>query len=153
MIATSSGPAWSAQGATRYPGRYPLAVEGYALARVAELVPGVTTVTPHARYFALHSHVAAEADRRDLGDDERLSLLRRSEVVVGAVSILHARSAQEQHNGLSAAHGADAIEKRLDDHTLPVASLARPGQYAESARGFLGPYVASERLLGLVADR
>jgi hypothetical protein len=39
-------PALPARTSGRYTGRYPLAVESFALARVAELLPGVTTVTP-----------------------------------------------------------------------------------------------------------
>src|SRR5829696_5089870 len=59
-------PAWSARTSGRYTGRYPLAVESFALARVAELLLGVTTEAPHARYFSLHAFVAVESERRRL---------------------------------------------------------------------------------------
>lgn len=147
-----SGPGPNALGG-RYPGRYPLAVESFALAAVAELLPGATTVTPHARYFALHALVGVEGDDRDLAVDERLTLLRRCEVVLGAAATMHARAHPDLHEGLAAAHGADVIGPKLvPGGTVRVAALAEPGQYAASERGFLGPYLASERTLGLVVD-
>ncbi|GAA1825405.1 hypothetical protein ACFFOM_12115 [Microlunatus capsulatus] len=128
-------------------------MESFALAAVAELLPGATTVTPHARYFALHALVGVEGDEQDLGVEERLALLRRCEVVVGAAATMHARLRPELHEGLAAAHGADVIAPQLvEGGTVDVSGLAEPGQYAASARGFLGPYLASERTLGLVVD-
>lgn len=153
----AGAPVWSGPGPNalggRYPGRYPLAVESFALATVAELLPGATTVTPHARYFALHALVGVEGDDQRLSVDERLTLLRRCEVVLGAAATLHARSHPELHEGLAAAHGADAIGPQLvDGGLLDVAVLVQPGRYAATDRGFLGPYLASERTLGLVVD-
>ena len=158
QVSVAAGaPVWSGPGPNalggRYPGRYPLAVESFALSAVAELLPGATTVTPHARYFALHALVGLEGDEQDLGVEERLELLRRCEVVVGAAATLHARLLPELHEGLAAAHGADVIAPQLvDGGTVDVSWLAEPGRYAASARGFLGPYLASERTLGLVVD-
>lgn len=153
----TGAPVWSGTGPNalggRYPGRYPLAVESFALAAVAELLPGATTVTPHARYFSLHALVGVESDEQDLGVDERLALLRRCEVIVGAVATLHAHAHPELHQGMAAAHGADVIGRQLvDGGTLEVADLVQPGRYAATDRGFLGPYLASERTLGLVLD-
>jgi hypothetical protein len=145
-------PAWSAKTSSRYTGRYPLAVESFALARVAELLPGVTTVTPHARYFSLHAFVAVESEQRRLDSDARLDLLRRCEVVVAAITTLHFNAHPGSHAGLPAGHGADVINAAMSSGTLQVGELAKPGQYAESPRGFLGPYLASERTLGLVTD-
>lgn len=157
MSAVADAPVWSGPGPNalggRYPGRYPLAVESFALAAVAELLPGATTVTPHARYFALHALVGVEGDDQRLGVDERLTLLRRCEVVLGAAATLHARARPELHEGLAAAHGADVIGPQLiDGEILDVTDLVQPGRYAATDRGFLGPYLASERTLGLVVD-
>ena len=153
----AEAPIWSGPGPNalggRYPGRYPLAVESFALSAVAELLPGATTVTPHARYFALHALVAVEGDGQHLSVEERLTLLRRCEVVLGAAATLHVRSHPELHEGLAAAHGADVIGPQLGaGGLLDVADLIQPGRYAATDRGFLGPYLASERTLGLVVD-
>ena len=116
MSVLTGAPVWSGPGPNalggRYPGRYPLAVESFALAAVASL-PGATTVTPHARYFALHALVGVEGDDQGLAVDERLAMLRRCEVVLGAAATLHARAHRELHEGLAAAHGADVIGPQL----------------------------------------
>jgi hypothetical protein len=59
------------------------------MALAARLVPGVTTVTPHARYYALHALAAAEADERGLDRREAQDLWRRMEVALAAVSFIH----------------------------------------------------------------
>jgi hypothetical protein len=124
-------PALPARTSGRYTGQYPLAVESFALARVAELLPGVTTVTPHARYFSLHAFVAVESEQRRLESDARLDLLRRCEVVVAAITTLHFNA----RAGLPAGHGADVINAAMSSGTLQVGELAKPGRYAESQRG------------------
>ncbi len=72
-----SGPGWSGAGSTTYPGRFPLSVERHVMSMVDNLVPGVTTVTLNARYYALHGLVAAEARRNDLSEPEAVDLVRR----------------------------------------------------------------------------
>lgn len=114
---------------------------------VESLLPGVTTVTPHARYYSLHAYVATLGADRGFQPTE---ILRRCEVVFAAVSILHARRAPDAHRGMSQAHGHDKIVDSLSDGVLHVAELAAPRSYAQAQRGFLGPYLASERSLGLV---
>lgn len=57
---TLEGPAWSAEGLEPAGGRYPLSVERHVMRMADLLVPGVTTVTPHARYYALHGLIAIE---------------------------------------------------------------------------------------------
>src|SRR5689334_2313648 len=86
-----SGPAWSEAGSATYPGRFPLSVERHVMSMVDRLVPGVTTVTLNARYYALHGLVAAEARRHDLSEPDAVGLMRRAEVVIGAVSARHLR--------------------------------------------------------------
>jgi hypothetical protein len=113
------------------------------------LAPGVTTVTPHGRYYALHARVAVEAERRALSTRDALSLLRRCEVVVGGVSILH----ESQHHGLAKPHGVDVLAPRLraeNELVLEEASQYGRGQYAGSERGFWAAYGGSEIQLGII---
>src|SRR3712207_3266227 len=70
-------------------GRSPLSVERHVIRMVDHLVPGVTAVTPHGRYYALHGLVAAEAEVRDLSVPATQDLLRRAEVVMATVSFAH----------------------------------------------------------------
>ncbi|KNC20361.1 hypothetical protein AC792_01140 [Arthrobacter sp. RIT-PI-e] len=118
--------------------------------RVEELLPGITTVTPHARYYSLHAYVATALHAHE--DLDQVDTLRRCEVVFAAISILHARRFPDQHRGMSQAHGHDVISASMQNGELNVADLAAPRSYAQASRGFLGPYLASERLLGLVTS-
>lgn len=137
------GPFWGGL-ESRHAGRYPLSVERHALAQVARLLPGVTTVTPHARYFTLHALVADEAHRSGLVAAEAQELLRRAEVVLAAITLTHGA-----HPGMSAPHGADAIRAAMSSGSLDIARLSSPGTYAQASWGFWGPYRGSESLLGL----
>jgi hypothetical protein len=142
-------PQWSGLGDRPYEGRFPLAVEGYPMRCVESLLPGVTTVTPHARYYSLHAYVATLGR---VGGLDPIEVLRRCEVVFGAISILHARRSPDAHRGMSQAHGHDKIADSMSDGVLRVAELAAPEAYAQAKRGFLGPYIASERSIGLLAE-
>lgn len=122
---SSDAPRWSGRDDGLYTGRFPLAVEGYPMRRVEELLPGVTTVTPHARYYSLHAFVATALSSH--GDLDPVDTLRRCEVVFGAISILHARRIPEQHRGMSQAHGHDIISASMRDGELNVAALAASG--------------------------
>ena len=66
MVMLAEGPQWSAPGLDIRSGRYPLSVERHVMRMADLLVPGVTTVTPHARYYALHALIATEAADRGL---------------------------------------------------------------------------------------
>ena len=112
---------------------------------VDRLVPGVTTVTLNARYYALHGLVAAEASNRDLAVVAAQELLRRAEVVLGAVSARHLRAEPNAHRALSRPHGYDVIAPRLDVGGVETGALAARGEYAESAWGFWPPYRAPKR--------
>lgn len=151
MTALIEGPRWTSPGSGRYAGRYPLAVERFTLGQVDRLLPGVTTVTPHGRYYALHSAVAAEAERRDLSDVEAQELLRRVEVTCAAVSVQHERS--DSHHGLGRAHGADALSHSTDDDGVDVSQAAGngPSRYAKAPWGFWGPYRGAEIMIGALA--
>lgn len=147
MSGTSAviGPFWGGL-ESRHAGRYPLSVERHAISQVARLLPGVTTVTPNARYFTLHALVADAAQRQGLVAAEAQDLLRRAEVVLAAITLRHG-----VHPGLSAPHGADHIRAAMSSGLLDVAQLAKPGAYAQASWGFWGPYRGSEMLLGLTS--
>ncbi len=152
MSLAVAGPEWSLKGLQVAAGRFPLGVEQHMLRMVALLVPGATTVTPHGRYYALHALAAVEADEADLAPAEALDLLRRMEVVMAGVSVIHEQHPDE-HSHWPRPHGADVIGPRLAaSGTLNVAELSKPGTgYVKAQSGYWGPYVGSEYLLGIVA--
>ncbi|WP_147263019.1 hypothetical protein [Geodermatophilus sp. TF02-6] len=112
------------------------------------LVPGVTTVTPHARYYALHTLIADEAASHELEEDQTRQLLRRAEVALAAVSWAH----DHGDVGLPRAHGVDALSSRLRSGGVDVATAAQPGKdgYVRNSWGFWFPYFASEVALGIL---
>ncbi|MFE1291767.1 hypothetical protein [Streptomyces sp. NPDC058751] len=116
---------------------------------VDHLVPGVTAVTPHARYYALHGLVAAHADANGLTASVAQTLLRRAEVALAAVSFAHHPQALEW---LPRAHGVDALARRLHTGTVAVAEAEAPGKdgYVRNSWGFWGPYAGSEISLGIL---
>lgn len=139
------GPVWGGGLDGRYPGRYPLSVERHVLRSVAELMPGVTTVTRNARYYSLHSYIAHYALARGLTEVESLEFLRRSETLMAAISVLH----EGHHAWLPRPHGADYLDSRIKNG-LDLDQLSRPGAYASRTVGYKGQYQASEALLGLL---
>ncbi|MEV5552035.1 hypothetical protein AB0L44_00150 [Nonomuraea wenchangensis] len=145
---TAQGPAWSTSGLDVAAGRYPLSIERHVMRMADLLVPGVTTVTPHARYYSLHALVAIEAERRGLSVPEAQDLLRRCEVVMAAVSYAHDHS----ETGLPRAHGLDALAGRLQGGEVVMAEAAQPvkGGYVRNVWGFWNPYAASEVSLGIL---
>lgn len=138
------GPFWSGARDGGRAGRYPLSVERHVMSRVAQLLPGVTTVTPHARYYTLHALAALEAHERGLVAAEAAELLRRTEVVMGAVTYAHG-----EHRGFGAPHGGDAIGPAVASGSVDVTGLSARGQYSRARWGYWGPYRGSEALLGL----
>lgn len=151
-MASAVGPLWTTGDGGRYPGRYPLAVERHAMAQVAHLLPGITTVTAHARYYTLHAAVFAEARSEGLDEAATRRLLRRAEVVVGAVSMLHAHVEPKSHDGMRSPHGSNHLGPRLSSGAdVDVDALSATGAYAQPGWGFWGQYVASEFAMGLLA--
>lgn len=144
-----AGPAWSPSGLRVFAGRYPLSVEAHVIRMVALLVPGATTVTPHSRYYALHTLAGLEAAGRGLDRAATLELLRRCEVVMGGISVLHG------HQGFPRAHGADVIAPHLTANgSLDVRRLQEPrkGSYVEAQAGYWSPYIGSELLLQVIEN-
>lgn len=149
-MANAVGPLWTDGDGGRYAGRFPLAVERHAMAQVGHLLPGITTVTPHARYYTLHAAVFAEANVRGIDERATRRLLRRAEVVVGAVSMVHGQADPKAHEGMRSPHGSDHLGPRLA-HGADIDALSADGAYAQAGWGFWGPYVASEFAMGLLA--
>lgn len=146
------GPEWSLEGLQVAAGRFPLGVEQHILRMSSLLVPGATTVTPHGRYYALHALAAVEAGRKDLGPAESMDLLRRMEVVMAGVSVLHEQNPDE-HSHWPRPHGADVISPSLRaTGTLDIAQLSKPGSgYVKAQSGYWAPYAGSEYILGIVS--
>lgn len=146
------GPVWSAKAEAPRAGRYPLAAERHVVAQVDRLLPGVTTVTPHGRYFAVHAMLAQHF--RDAGVTvvaEQQDLLRRVEVALAAVSSLHEKA--ESHAGLTRAHGADKVAPAARAGSVDVPGLSAPGPsgYAQGVWGYWPQYKAAEIMTGGIA--
>lgn len=151
MTTVVRGPAWSEAGLTVASGRYPLRVERHLGRLVDGLLPGVITTTTHARTFALHALVWAESTDRGLDQSETMDLLRRSEVVLGGITLAHEG---EHFSVVPQPHGGDRLRRGVNEvGQLEVATLADPDnvaqQYSTNRNGFGGVYLGSERLLGL----
>ena len=134
--------------ARRIVGLYPLRVEPAVGRLVERLLPGVITTTTGARYFALHTLAWWDAEERALGDTAAEEFVRRCEVVLAAISVLHGNSASGHRRRLPAAHGEEQIHKFFDGDQLDVVAAAAPGGYSKG--GFAGTYAAPERALGLL---
>ena len=76
------GPVWCDNGLDVRGGRYPLSVEGPVLAAVGVLVPGVSSQSTLARWYALYWALAAFAADRDLDAETCRLALRRTEVAL-----------------------------------------------------------------------
>ncbi|MEU4779383.1 hypothetical protein [Micromonospora sp. NPDC023633] len=154
------GPAWTAKPDTpEDTGRQPLAVETVIGSHAAALVPGVITTTPHARYVALHARLAIEARRRgwtEKHDQDRFrDLVRRAEVVLGAVSVAHGLDEPDEHRaraGDFGAHGVNTIGKELrETNAADIGRLA--DTYSQVPGGYLQTYAGIESLVGLTDGR
>ncbi|WP_448618265.1 hypothetical protein [Geodermatophilus sp. URMC 65] len=146
------GPAWSNKASRVVQGRFPLGVERFIMAKVNDLVPGVTTVTLNARYYALHGYVAHTGQRDGITDSELITRLRRAEVVLGAVSAHHLNVDPDAHRAYSQPHGYNKIVSALRrDGAVNVEALSARGAYATARQGFLAAYRGSEMLLDVLA--
>lgn len=145
MTTEHRGPAWSEPSFKQKAGRFPLAVEAHVLSMTAKLLPGVTTVTTNARYYALHGLIIDEVSRRDLDYEEGLDFSRKSEVVFALAAAL-------QDEGIaSTPHGLGRLQSLVDeDGPWDIGSLSTPKTgYSDTKGGFRGPYIGSEITLGI----
>jgi hypothetical protein len=145
---TIIGPAWNAHGRETSGGRFPLQVEQAVANPVGRLIPGVTSVTTHARYYTLHGLLAHQASRENLTVAEAQNLLRRCEVVMGAASLVDDGSKASLYGR---PHGYAAMQSVTDGGDLDVYEVSRRDAYSASEWGFRGPYLGAERVLGIVA--
>jgi hypothetical protein len=152
MPAVLVGPAWSeATPLAADAGIQPLGVENATLTNAGRLVPAVVGAATLPRYLLLHALLAGlyRADRReDLS--AAFTKVRRAEVVMGAVSKLHAVTDPGGHFGLlwpAAPHG----DRKLGDVTAGIDVPALAEVYANPAEGFLGLYRGSGQAIGLLA--
>ncbi|WP_200210391.1 hypothetical protein [Micromonospora coerulea] len=121
----------------------------------AALVPGVITTTPHARYLALHARLAIEARKRGWTEKHDLDrfrdLVRRAEVVLGAVSVAHSADQPGEHRARSGdfgAHGVNTIGREVrETNAADVGRLA--DAYSQVPGGYLQTYAGIEWLVGL----
>src|SRR5882762_831642 len=129
-----AGAAWTAKAdSPQDTGRQPLAVEAVIATHAAELIPGVITTTPHARYLSLHARVAVEAQRRgwSTASDQTAfrQLLRCAEVVLAAISVHHGAIDPDDHQrgaGTRGPHGVNTVKRWWLDHTsLDIIDVAQ----------------------------
>lgn len=142
------GPGWVAAESLEYVGENPLAVSRHVTAESRKLATVAISTTFHARYYTLHALVADECDSRDLSLEAQRDLLRRCEVVLAAITILH----QYAHDSPVIPHGVRAVGGALSGDDLDVARLAgtAPGAYSKRQWGFFWDYGAVEQDLGFV---
>ena len=131
MTATIDGPAWAQQGLVQRDGRYPLAVEAPVLSMVATLVPGVSTLSQFARYYALYWALAGLAAERDFAVDECRRTLRRAELLLALVSQAFDGREKQAHGVAAVARGRGA---RATSGRLPR-SVPRPTRPGHGASG------------------
>lgn len=153
MTTLVDGPGWSATGSRTFAGRFPLSVERHTMNAVDALVPGATTVTANAQYYALHAHVAAHASSHGLTLTAAQALLRRVEVAMCGISALHLTTTGSGHpEWLPQPHGFNVVWGRYRrDNVVDVRALAAPQVYAQPWWGFLAAYRGSEMRLKILA--
>jgi hypothetical protein len=141
------GPAWADTSARTETVLNPLRVQDHVRRTVGVYVPGITSVTAHARYYGLHPWLASYAANHDLTHSEFLELVRRCEVTIAWASANHSNHLAD----LPVAHGRDALVRHISGDMLNVAAVSRRGQYSASDAGFLGTaYRNPETSLGLL---
>lgn len=150
MPVSIAGPDWSVSGLDQRSGMYPLQVEAHVLNSVERLVPGLSSVTRYARYYALYAALAAHAEKTGVDVAGCRRLVRRSEVLVAAASIAEEASSDEP----GPAHGVDRVRPFVGD-MLDLAGAAdeeRPKKsYSPRSWGFWAQYGGPSRALGTMA--
>jgi hypothetical protein len=149
MAVSIAGPDWSISGLDQRSGMYPLQVESHILNSVDRLVPGLSSVTRYARYYALYAALAAHAEKTGLDAAGCRRLVRRSEVLVAAASIAEEESSGEE----GPAHGVDGVHPFVDDG-LDLAAAADEERlkksYSPRPWGFWAQYGGPNTALGTV---
>lgn len=148
------GPVWTSDQPGTKIGRFPLSVERHTMTAVDSLVPGVTTVTLNARYYAVHALAAARARTHRWTAAEAQMQVRRLEVAMGAVSAVHAMTKGSDHRSwLSVPHGYNVLAGHMGPTgPVDIAAMSAHGVYAQPRWGFLAAYRGSEMRLRILAS-
>lgn len=112
------------------------------MAMVDTLVPGVSTLTSLARYYALYWALAAFAEEHQLDAAACQTVLRRAEVALALVS-------REYHDEWRA-HGIDRVGSILDSGDPTTLVPPGPVSYSPRAWGFWSQYNGPSVTLGTV---
>lgn len=148
--AVITGPEWVTEDSRRYIGENPLAVDRHVTSQSRRLATQAISTTFHARYYTLHGLVADESATLNLGQDEQRQLLRRCEVILGAITFEH----RNEHPVPINPHGIRAIGAAIErDRELSLTKLAdsHDSGYTKSRWGFFWDYASPEQTLGLVS--
>lgn len=135
-------PAWCEPGLESRSGRYPLAVEAPVMAMVDTLVPGVSTLTRLVRFYSLYWALAAHTNERGLDATECRTVLRRAEVGLAWVSLVHDQP--------PLAHGADRVKSLWDKGRVEAMAEVGRGSYSPRPWGFWSQYGGPSATIGTV---
>lgn len=125
-----------------------MAVEAPVLRMVDRLLPGVTTLTYIARYFALYWALADYADQHDLDTENCRLLVRRTEVALGLLSLFDQQT--RTFDGPGGLHGADRIKRAINEGTVGNLTTDGSGSYSPRPWGFWSQYGGASVALGSV---
>jgi hypothetical protein len=118
------------------------------MAGVDILVPGVSTLSHYARYYALYWALAAHAEAAGLDEQRCRRLIRRAEVALAVIS----RAGGTDGPDPAPAHGVDALARLAPEPGREFSVADRDGQrsYSPRAWGFWAQYGGSSIKLGTV---
>ncbi|GIF49332.1 hypothetical protein Afe04nite_38710 [Asanoa ferruginea] len=119
------------------------------MAAVDMLVPGVSTVTPYARYYGLYWALSAHAEALGLDRERCQRLIRRAEV--GMARISQAYDTPDHPAGIS--HGVNALARLApaEGSEFAVADSTGAGSYSPRSWGFWSQYNGPSVAMGTVA--
>lgn len=141
--------AWVEGGFAPNAGQFPIRVERHLNSFVAGHLPGVTTVTRGARYYALHGLVAQIGQDESLDEAEVLDVLRRSEALLAYVTDRHTTS-KDHDPATPSPHGIDAIHRSaLSADGMDLVTAA--ATYSTARWGFSNAYRGSELTLKILS--
>ncbi|WP_131759509.1 hypothetical protein [Actinomadura fibrosa] len=122
-------------------------MEAPVLRAIELLVPGISSVTRYVRYYVLYAALGAHAADHDLDSAASLRVLRRSEVVLAAVSRLH--DDPDAWPGMG--HAVDEVRHSLDGDVLHTDAAARMEDadhpYSPRRSGFWSQYLGPSTVL------
>ncbi len=148
-------PGWT-QRSNAFGGRDPVGLQAWSQAAVAHLVPGMTSITKHLRYYSLHCWLISHCPPNATSQDQQRRV-RRAEVTIGLAALL----GQPGATGISGEEALSPVIPRIAAQP-PNAEVdirphsddpKSPGRYLKAEGGAFGSvYLPSERDMGLVED-